>query len=81
MAEAIAPKATLNKIRQTRRNAAYTSIWPKSTRMTGHGTQGTLGLSAGRPRHESTPMTYMRWERYLEDIGVPTDALAPQLAP
>ncbi len=49
--------------------------------MTAHGTKDTLGLSAGRPRHESTPMTHMRWEKYLEDIRVPTDALAPQLAP
>ena len=49
--------------------------------MTGHGTQGTIGLSVGRPRNESNSMTHMRWERYLEDMGVPTDALAPQLAP
>ncbi len=49
--------------------------------MTRHGTQGILWLSAGKPKHESTPMTHMGWERYLDDIGMPTDALAPQLAP
>ncbi len=58
-----------------------TTFGTKNPILTEHGTQGTLGLSAGGPMHENTLMTHMGWEKYLEDIGVPTDALAPQLAP